>query len=410
MHLGILSQYYPPEIGAPQARLSELASYFVQRGHGVTVLTAKPNYPIGRVFDGYEDVVCEERQQGVRILRAPILPSQSTAMLPRLANYFSFVLSSVVVGAGKLDPPDFLLVESPPLFLGFSGVFLAAVKAARMIFNVSDLWPESAVRLGVVREDSRWFRMAAALEARCYSAAWLVTGQSRTIVDSVKNRFPKTATYHLSNGCDTTEFRRARATDRARRLLDPEGGNRVFLYAGLHGIAQGLRQIVEVADRVRSNPALKFVLIGDGPEKKQLVEEAERRGLPNLRFLPPMAAAEIPAILASADGILVTLKMEIPGAVPSKLYEAMASERPVILVASGEASQIARENGCLTVDPGDIDALERAVLEAAGDSPATRDRCHQARLAAEEKFDRARIANRFIDFLEARVAPGRNAG
>lgn len=409
MHLGILTQYYPPEIGAPQARLSELASYFVHRGHEVTVLTAKPNYPIGRVFDGYDDVVCEERQEGVRILRAPIFPSQSTAMLPRLANYFSFVLSSAVVGSGKLDPPDFLLVESPPLFLGISGVFLAAMKAARMIFNVSDLWPESAVRLGVVREDSRPFRIAATLEARCYSAAWLVTGQSRTIVESVKNRFPGTATYHLSNGCDTAKFKRERATDRARRLLDPVGGNKIFLYAGLHGIAQGLQQVVEVADRLRNNPLLKFVLIGDGPEKNQLLRDAERRGLSNLRFLPPMPAAEIPTFLASADGILITLKMEIPGAVPSKLYEAMASERPVILVAKGEANQIARENGCLTVDPGDIDALERAVLEAAGDSPATRDRCRQARLAAEEKFDRARIANRFIDFLEARKGPGRNA-
>lgn len=402
MHVAFLTQYYPPEGGAPQGRLSSLASCFVQRGHGVTVLTAMPSHPTGVVYEGFEGLVSEEWQNGIRILRSPLFPSQSVSIAPRLANYFSFALSSAVVGAGKLEPPDFLLVESPPLFLGISGILLAHLKAAKLIFNVSDLWPESAVRLGVVKRDGLPFRMAEVLEARCYDAAWLVTGQSVAIVESVMKRFPGKATYHLSNGCDVELFNRARASERARRILDPGGGNHVFVYAGLHGIAQGLQQILELAERLLGASSFKFVLIGDGPEKKRLVGDAKRRGLSNLRFLPLMPAAEIPPLLASADGILVTLKTDIPGAVPSKLYEAMASERPVILVAKGEASQIGEQNGCLTVAPGDIDGLQSAVLNAAEDSPQMLDRCRRGRQAVENRFNRRRIANDFVDFLEDR--------
>ena len=118
MHLAILTQYYPPEMGAPQARLSELAAAFVARGHDVEVLTAMPNYPLGRVHDGYGGVLRRESRDGVRVVRTFVYATQRLDLVHRLTSYASFVLSSAIVGTLALRRPDYLLVESPPLFLG----------------------------------------------------------------------------------------------------------------------------------------------------------------------------------------------------------------------------------------------------------------------------------------------------
>lgn len=143
MKFCILSQYYPPEIGAPQTRLSELARHFVERRHSVTVLTAMPNYPTGKIFDGYGGICMRENNEALKIIRSFIYPTQEVAFIRRLANYFSFVISSAIFGSFLLDPPDYLLVESPPLFLGFSGVWLSKLKRTKLIFNVSDPGPRA---------------------------------------------------------------------------------------------------------------------------------------------------------------------------------------------------------------------------------------------------------------------------
>lgn len=133
MRFGLLTQYYPPELGAPQARLSELAARLVARGHEVVVLTAMPNYPGGEIYPGYGGLVRWEEQTGVRILRSFIYPSQSLGLVKRMASYLSFVSSSLVAGSLLLPRLDFLMTESPPLFLGISGFLLSRLKGARWI-------------------------------------------------------------------------------------------------------------------------------------------------------------------------------------------------------------------------------------------------------------------------------------
>ena len=400
MHLTLLTQYYPPEIGAPQARLSELANHFINCGHSVTVVTAMPNYPTGRIHDGYGGILRRETQRGVEVIRTFIYPTQTAKLLPRLSNYFSFVLSSSIFASLLLRRTDYLMVESPPLFLGLAGIWLSLVKRARLIFNVSDLWPESAVRLGILRPHSLSLRLSERLESFCYRGAWLVTGQSKTILANIQERFPDRPTFHLSNGVDTTLFSADQSSESARAMLNGSG-RLVALYAGLHGLAQGLDQILDAAEALRDDPSLQFVLVGDGPEKQTLVEHARERRLENVRFLDPRPAREIPSLVAAADIVIVPLKTYIPGAVPSKLYEAMASGRPVILVAEGEAAEIvgAYQAG-LIVKPGDIGGLVKA-LRALGSKPSLRQMLgHKGRRAAELSFDRSQIAARFIKHLE----------
>jgi glycosyltransferase involved in cell wall biosynthesis len=298
---------------------------------------------------------------------------------------------------------DYWLVESPPLFLGLSALWLSRLKGARLIFNVSDLWPESAVRLGVLDSDSLAFRWSSRLEALCYESAWLVSGQSQSTVASVKERFPKCPTYHFSNGVDTQVFDSSRATAAARATLlgYAEGEKVVALYAGLHGLAQGLDQILELAKVLRNDPGLGFVLVGDGPEKAALMRQAAELDLANVRFLDPRPASEIPALLAAADVVLVPLKRLIPGAVPSKLYESMASRRPTLLLASGEPADLVRRHQAgLVVNPGDIEGLSEAIRKLQKSRELRQVYGENGRQAAECYFDRRVIVDRFLDHLE----------
>lgn len=399
MKIGILTQYYPPEIGAPQARLSKLAKHFVKRGHRCFVLTAMPNYPRGYIYPGYRGLFRREEFDGVIILRSFIYPTKRVNLIPRLTNYFSFTISSLFVGSMFLPQLDYLITESPPLFIGISGYILSRLKCARWIFNVSDLWPESAVRLGVVK--GGWsLQVALALESFCYNNAWLVTGQSREIVKDIQSRFPHVRVYHLPNGVDTNLFTPDRRSSDIRHSMG-DGKKCIAIYAGLHGVAQGLEQILEAAVQLKDLSDLLVVFVGDGPEKESLIRQSQMLGLTNVRFLEPYPHEVMPSLLASADIALVPLKKRLPGAVPSKLYEAMASGLPVVLIADGEPADIIRETQSgVVVSPGDIGTLV-SVLRDLVEHPDKRKLLGFAgRQAAITRFDHQSIINNFIDFLE----------
>ncbi len=409
MRLGILTQYYPPEMGAPQARLSELAREFVREGHEVVVLTAMPNYPTGKIQDGYGGVFQEAEQDRVRVLRSFIYPTKKVGMVPRLTNYFSFVASSTAIGAVKFPRVDYLITESPPLFLGMAGYVLSRLKGAKWIFNVSDLWPESAVRLGLVGEG--WSLEASKkLEAFCYRNAWLVTGQSKEILADIEGRFPDVDTYHLSNGVDTTRFTPALRSAEARRELygnpaEPTPKDAcIAVYAGLHGIAQGLDRVLDAAGQLADVKNLSFVFIGDGPVRQKLLERAKAIRGPKVSFLGPRDRDEIPRLVASADIALVPLAMRIPGAVPSKVYEAMASGVPVLLAAEGEAADIVTQAGAgVAVPPGNADAIARALRQLTGEPKERKATGKRGRAAAIKLYNRSEIAHRFIDRLAQEV-------
>lgn len=401
MRLAILTQYYPPEIGAPQARLSDLARNFVERGHKVTVLTAMPNYPTGRVYPGYGGLWRREDFEGVSVLRSLIYPTQSVGTVKRLTNYFSFAASSALLGTVALPRVDYLMTESPPLFLGPTGWLLSKFKRARWIFNVSDLWPKSAVQLGVVGHGPS-LRAAERLESFCYRHARLVTGQSREIIDDIRGRHPNVPCYHLSNGVDTSFFDPARRSAAARsELLGNSGASCVAIYAGLHGIAQGLGVVLEAAAHLEDVAGLSFAFVGDGPEKSRLVEQARSLGLSNVHFLDPRPREAMAELVASADIALVPLGVQLTGAVPSKLYEAMGAGLPIVLVARGEAPTILDSAGCgIVVEPGDVRGLTAALRRLASDPSARTQMGARGREAAVASYDRRSIAAAFIAHLE----------
>lgn len=398
MKLAILTQYYPPEMGAPQARLSELASYIAQRGHQVTVLTAMPNYPRGKLYPGYGGLLRREQYSGIDVIRSYIYPTKSVSLLKRLSNYFSFVISSFLAGSFLLPKVDYLMTESPPLFLGLSGYLLSRLKGARWIFNVSDLWPESALHLGIIREGAS-LRAAQALERFCYDKAWLVTGQSREILANIEGRFPAVETYHLSNGVDTTRFQPATNGATSVQPLLPSACTAI--YGGLHGIAQGLDQILHAARQLQDLENFHILFVGDGPEKENLMRESVTLGLKNVHFEEAQPRDAMPALLSKADIALVPLKNRLPGAVPSKVYEGMAAGLSVLMIAEGEAADIVtRAKAGLVVKPGNIDGIASAMRRLAQNPDERRRFAQNGRDAAERLYDRQTIAKNFTDFLE----------
>jgi colanic acid biosynthesis glycosyl transferase WcaI len=374
----------------------------------VTVLTAMPNYPTGKITAGYSGLFRRDDIEGVKVKRCWIYPSNSVHRLPRLASYGSFVASSTALGALMLPRQDYLLTESPPLFLGISGYLLARLKRARWIFNVSDLWPDSAVRLGMIGRGAA-LELAERLEACCYRKAWLVSGQSVGILADIQARFPKVPTYHLSNGVDTTVFtpEESRRSERRCKLGNPD--QCVVMYAGLHGIAQGLDQILEAARRIDVPLDARFVFVGDGPEKRRLVGKARDLGLLNVSFLDPVRRQDIPGLLNAADIAVIPLKVDLPGAVPSKIYEAMAVGVPIVFVGEGEPAKIVRETKSgLVVRPGNASDLVAAIRRLAADREFRVECGDNGRRAAIERFDRRNIADKFIALLETRLGRNRN--
>ena len=197
----ILSQYYPPETGAPQNRLHSLALNLIKSGCDVEVLTAMPNYPKMEIFVGYNGLSYKkENIDGIIVHRSKIYVSKSKGVLKRLLNYFSFVLSSIRI-SNKLSKADYIICESPPLFLGISALYLSRRLNAKLIFNVSDLWPESAEKLDIVNNNF-FLNLAYKLEKYLYKKSFLVTGQTQGIVANINKRFPNIPTLWLPNGID----------------------------------------------------------------------------------------------------------------------------------------------------------------------------------------------------------------
>ncbi len=396
----ILSQYYPPEMGAPQARLSETASRLRGLGWDVEVLTAVPNYPAGAGFPGYPRwTACEEEIGQVRVIRVPVVPSPRGFVL-RVVCYLSFVLSTLLMGRRRATRPDILYVESPPLFIVLAARVLKWVWGCRVVLNVSDLWPDSAIEMGIV-SSGPLASAAAGLERWGYRGADGITGQSEEILRAIAERSPGTPTLLVTNGVDPARF--PTRDPAASTTPRPVGGTpRVcFTYAGLLGHAQGLDQVLEAARLLPSDSPVEIRLVGDGPLRPELQRLVNLQELQRVHLLGPRPREDIPSLLAESDVALVTLGYELTGAVPSKIYEAMAAELPVLLMGAGEARRRIEEARCgVVVPPGDVHGLASAMHQLACLPQADLWAMGRAgRVAAETQYDRGKIVADLSAFL-----------
>ncbi|PRR76808.1 Alpha-D-kanosaminyltransferase [Clostridium liquoris] len=366
MRILFLTQYCPPEVGAPQNRIFEFAKQLKKFGHEVTILTAMPNYPKGEIFDEYKGKkLVKEELDGIKIIRTGIYATKEKSFTKRLKNYLSFTFSSVLQGMKQVGKQDVVITESPPLFLGWSGYVISKKIGAKFIFNVSDLWPESAIKLGVLH-NKLLIIMSTWLEEFCYRKAAAVTGQTQGIVDNIVQRgFGKDKVHLITNGVDTGFFKKENRDESFRKEINIEDKFAVC-YAGIHGIAQGLEVIIKAADILRDEKGIQFVFVGDGPEKKMLMDMVRKRKLENVLFLPVQPKPKMPRIIASMDATVIPLKKLdlFKGALPSKMFEALSSELPIVLAVEGEAEKLINNaKAGIVVEPENEKEIAEAVLK-----------------------------------------------
>ena len=393
-HILFITPYYPPEKAAPAVRISETAQHLVKQGHSVTVLTTVPNYPTGIVPPEYRGhLVQQELRDGVRIVRVWSYTSPNKGFLRRIVAQLSFGCLSPILGWQAVGRPDVMIVESPPLFDAFAARLLAWGKRCSFIFTVSDIWPASAVQLGMLH-NPLLIRLAEWLEWSTYqraSAVWALTEGIRMLL--IQRGLDEEHVFTLTNGVDTTKFYpREKAQARATLHWDDTF---TVLYAGTHGLAHGLMTVLEAAEQLRDYTNIRFVLVGDGATKTDLIAYARKRSLTNVAFLDTQPHEYMPQLLAGADVCLVPLR-KVPlfeGALPSKMYEVMACARPILLGVDGEARRLVEQDAgaAIYVEPENADALAEAILHLY-EHPEIADALGQrGRMFVERRFDRIQL-------------------
>ncbi len=403
MNILILTQYFPPETGAPQNRLHDLALKLQGRGASVSVLTAFPNYPQYEVFPGYRgSIYRRETMNGLQVYRSWIFVSRRKSALIRLVNYFSFTFSSLMVGLLKTGAADFIICESPPLFLGFTAVLLKRWKKAKLVFNVSDLWPETAVKLGIVR-NRLLIRLSEQLETWIYRHSDFITGQTQGIINNIRQRFPNKRIFWLPNGVDVDELESRLTGEDWRTQKGFSKDDLLFYFGGLLGYAQGLDCIIQAAALVKDLPEVKFILIGEGPEKERLMELKEALGTSNVYFFKGVPKDQIADVIQSIDvGIIPLKKLDLfLGAIPSKLFEILCLEKPVLLGIEGEAKELFIEQGRagLAFEPENATALAAQVRYVHTHRDLLPEWGRNGHAYVTAHFNRSTIADAFYTFI-----------
>jgi colanic acid biosynthesis glycosyl transferase WcaI len=397
----VLSQYYSPEIGATQVRLSAFCSQLIKAGHQVEVVTAMPHHPTGRIFPFYRGrFYMHEVRDGLSIHRVWVYAGNGT-ILKRILNYLSFAFLCFC-GLLRAQRPDYVFVDSPPPFLGVPGWMAAKWHGVPLVLNVADLWPDSAVDLGVLH-DGLALRFGYWLERWIYRRANYITAVTEGIRNTLirSKDVPSTKILFLPNGVDTALVR-PREADEALKLGLGLNGKKVVLYAGNHGYAGAADMILLAADRLRSEPAIHFLLVGDGPEKQRLKEMAKSLGLPNVTFHDPVPIQELPSFTSISDLAVVTLRKSriTRGARPAKALVMMAAGKPIVLSAEGEAEQLLRSASAgVIVPPEDPDVLANAIRSLINDPEALRVMGMNGRTFACDNFDWSILVGNWLSQL-----------
>ncbi len=361
----LLTQYFPPEIGAPQTRLANVTRELVRLGYTVRVVTAMPNYPTGKVFRHYRfRVRYSETIEGATVSRTPIYPALGVG-LRRLFSYTSFTLTCTFALAAS-PKPSFLLVESPPLFLAVPGFAYARFRRVPCVVNVADLWPDAAVAVGALTP-GRALRFSLWLEQWVYRHASIVT----TVTDEVaveleRKGVPRSKILLLPNGVDTEMFSPRPARHEVRsRLAIPVG--RLLIYAGTMGMVHGLEPLVRAMGSVQ--PGVTLLLLGNGTDRPRLEALVAELCLTNVIFRDPIPARDLSELLSTATiGVVTAAEISLNAhSRPAKLFPLFAAGLPVLHAGPGMGAVATKRAGAGLAVHNDVTSIAAAIAEMLSD-------------------------------------------
>jgi glycosyltransferase involved in cell wall biosynthesis len=387
----LLTHYYPPEVGAPQMRIARLANGLTARGVRVTVHTGFPHYPAGKIAKPYRNRPwTREHLDGVTVVRSAVYAAANRGTARRLADHAVFAVSALATFRAS-GPADVVVAETPPLFTAGAAIAYARLKRAPLVLNVADRWPESAVQLGAIRE-GRASAAAERLERAAYKAAARITVPTTGLVEAL-DAVPeaRAKVVHMPPAVDLERF------DPAPR----EAGEPLrVLYAGTVGLAQGVGTLVDAARL--TGDSVHVTIAGDGADAASV--GARAGGLSNVRVLGAVPSDRIPSLYADTD-VAVVLLLDRPlfeAALPTKMLEAMAAGRGLVLAARGEAASLVESSGAgIVVPPEDPAALADALQRIASDPRIASEMGRAGRALAEQRFGREQSVDRWLELLES---------
>lgn len=392
MKIGLLTQYYRPEMGAPQNRLFEMMRGLKELGNEVCVVSAMPNYPTGKIFDAYKRrITCREILDGIEIKRYWLYASNARKVIPRIWNMVSFSMMSLFsIRYLRSKQLDYLIVESPPLTLGIVGIIIAKLVGCKLIVNISDIWPLSAKELGAMREGVL-YRYLERLEKLMYKASYIVMGQSQEIVDHIANHGGK-RTYLFRNGVDPTRFDKLSDIKPEERIVK-------LVYAGLLGFAQGIADICKSINF--SELGIEFHIYGAGGEQQIIEDYLSTHPNNGIYYHGVVSRQVLPIELKKANMTLIPLVKNIYGAVPSKIYESMAAGLPIMFVGEGEGARIINDNKIgLVAHAKDYEELKKNIKYAVSHPDEMKIMSLNCIYCANNKFNRPKQIKELNSFLE----------
>ena len=401
MRICLLTHYFPPERGAPQVRIAALAAELAARGHEPVVHTGFPNYPAGRVAPPYRNrpVMLDQHASGVPVVRSLVYPAANAGFARRIANHAVFAASAVATQR-RTGPVDVVVAETPPLFTAAAAVLYARRKRAPLVLNVADRWPASAVALGALRS-RRAIRAAERLEAWCYRHAAAVVAPTERLAAALAEHPDVARVVHVPPAVDLGRFGRPGPPDR-------NGDPLHVVYAGTVGMAQRVDTLVEAA-ALAGPGVVRVTIAGEGAESAAVRRAIAERAAENVVAIGQRPPEEIPGLYADAGAGAVLLH-DAPlfeEALPTKILEVMASGRPVVLAARGEAARFVEHAGCgLVTPPRDAAALAESLGRLAGAAELGERLGSAGRAFVERHHSRTVATDRWEGLLEELTAPG----
>jgi glycosyltransferase involved in cell wall biosynthesis len=384
-------------------RHHELARFLASQGHQVTIIASPISYLTGksrRVKIPWSDKQMDGER--ITIIRTYTYPALHRSFAYRMVSFFSFMFSSFIVGL-RVKNIDLVWGTSPPIFQGLTAWALSRLKRVPLLFEVRDLWPAFAVAVGVLKNPVL-IQLSVWLERFLYRHANVVMVNSPGYIQHVKDRGAHQIEL-VPNGTDTSMFTSG-VDGSVFRQSHQLTSKFIALYAGAHGLSNDLSVVLAAAKELLSQEHILFALLGDGKDKPALQIQATQQGLKNVRFLPPIPKNEMPSALAAADVCIAILKpLEMyKTTYPNKVFDYMASGKPVILAIDGVIREVIEKAGAgIPVPPGNPHALSQAVLYLSHHPEIAHTMGEKARQYVEDHFDRIILASHLMNIMRGMV-------
>ncbi len=405
MKIHLICHYYPPEIGAPQARLSEMAGEWVKQGHDVTVLTGFPNHPTGVIPSEYRGrIFMEEIVNNVRIWRHWLYATPNEGFFKKTLAHISFMMSLILFSLFRGERPDIIIVSSPNFFSVISAFIISRLRRVPYIFEVRDLWPGIFIELGVLK-NLYIIKLLEAVELFLYRKAALVVPVTNGFAeDMIRRGIPPHKINVITNGVDLDKYKPCQGnTDLLRKEIELPADKFVVLYIGAHGISHGLSRVLEAAGGLQAERDIHFLFVGEGAVKPALVNLAKSRQLQNVTFLPGQPREKVINFYHLTDICLVPLR-DVAGFstfIPSKMFEIMACGKPIIASLRGESADILMKSGAaLIIPPENPEELVRAIKVLKSDPQRCGQMGQSGRTFVENNYDRNMLARRYLTLME----------